>query len=479
MATETQVAPAAEALPLARPSAMRWWVIPLVAFLGLVLLVVLAALVFAWRWRADNLAALARVKKEVARIEAAGQPITVPSLYAYHRVPPGTNDATALWLAALGSFDEKQLGIDGQNLPFVGNLEGAALAPPGNPALLAASEAFLKKYDPTREAILAAARHGGECRLPAKFEDGFSMLLPNVQKVRTLARLLALDIRTRTCRGDTAGAVESLEALYATSTVVDHELTLVGQLVKMAVEGVAFGETEQLLNDLELSDEQLARLEARLAALDVQAGLNTGLLGERAMGYQAFHHLDQIQEIPQLKGMGPSGQLARPADCEWYLQLFAEMIEASEQPFPEARRQAQAVERKLKAKAGAQNPLEKMKYVVTLMILPATGAAFDATGRTLAARDTLRVAVAAERFRQKTGAFPTKVSDLVPAYLPAAPLDPFDGQPLRMKATATELIVWSVGKNGLDNGGQETKPSEPDVVVKISGKKGAGGAPSP
>jgi hypothetical protein len=152
------------------------------------------------------------------------------------------------------------------------------------------------------------------------------------------------------------------------------------------------------------------------------------------------------------------------------------MIEASEQPFPEARRRAQAVEAKLKARAATQNPLERMKYMVTMLILPATGAAFDATGRTMAARDTLRVAVAAERYRQQTGAFPSRIADLVPAYLPAAPLDPFDGQPLRLKSTATELIVYSVGKDGVDNGGQETKPSEPDVVVKILAKKGTDGA---
>jgi len=463
----------AEAFDLPQPSIVRWWVVPVLAFGAMLLLLVGAAAVFAIRWRMNTVAALRRVEKEVARLEALGQPISTQSLYDYHRVPADRPDATALWLAALNSLDEKAFNTDGKDLPFVGVLEGRALTPPGNPALLASAEDFLKKYDPTREAILAAVRHGGECRIPVKFEDGFAMLLPNAQKVRCLARLLALDIRVRACRGDAAGAVESLEALYGTAVTVAHQLTIVEQLIHMAVAGVAFGETEQLLGDLELTDEQLARIAARLDSLDIRGGLTTGMIGERAMGYYAFHHLEQVPEIPQLKGMGVAGQLSRPVDCEWYLQLFDDLIAASREPFPEARNRARAVEMRLKARAGSQNPLEKMNYMVTLMILPATGAAFDATGRTLAARETLRVAVAAERYRLATGAFPNQLTELVPAYLPAVPVDPFDGLPLRMKATSEELIVYSVGKDGQDNGGQETKPCEPDVVVRVPAKKAA------
>jgi hypothetical protein len=56
--------------------------------------------------------------------------------------------------------------------------------------------------------------------------------------------------------------------------------------------------------------------------------------------------------------------------------------------------------------------------------------------------------------------------------LPAAPLDPFDGLPLRFKAAGDELVVYSVGKDGVDQGGQETSPSEPDIVVRVLAKKG-------
>jgi len=63
-----------------------------------------------------------------------------------------------------------------------------------------------------------------------------------------------------------------------------------------------------------------------------------------------------------------------------------------------------------------------------------------------------------------------QLSDLVPDFLPSVPIDPFDGQPLKMAQREDELLIYSVGQDGLDNGGQDTdprRPSDPDIVVHI------------
>jgi hypothetical protein len=43
--------------------------------------------------------------------------------------------------------------------------------------------------------------------------------------------------------------------------------------------------------------------------------------------------------------------------------------------------------------------------------------------------------------------------DLVPRYLSEVPNDPFDGKPLRLKHTEDGLVIYSVGLDGDDNGG--------------------------
>jgi hypothetical protein len=65
--------------------------------------------------------------------------------------------------------------------------------------------------------------------------------------------------------------------------------------------------------------------------------------------------------------------------------------------------------------------------------------------------------LAVERYRLANGKLPDKLDELVPAYLSAVPTDPFDGQPLRYKKLAKGYVVYSIGENGRDDGGDEKK----------------------
>jgi hypothetical protein len=63
------------------------------------------------------------------------------------------------------------------------------------------------------------------------------------------------------------------------------------------------------------------------------------------------------------------------------------------------------------------------------------------------------VALAAERYRLRHGAWPTAATELVPDFLPELPLDPFGGRPMRLKRGAGGISVNSIGPHGLDDGG--------------------------
>ena len=66
-----------------------------------------------------------------------------------------------------------------------------------------------------------------------------------------------------------------------------------------------------------------------------------------------------------------------------------------------------------------------------------------------------QTAIAVERYQLANGTLPKQLSDLVPAFLPAVPSDPFDGKPLRYKTLGKGYIVHSVGEDREDNGGVE------------------------
>ena len=75
-----------------------------------------------------------------------------------------------------------------------------------------------------------------------------------------------------------------------------------------------------------------------------------------------------------------------------------------------------------------------------------------------------RVAIALERHRLKHGTFPSTLKELAPAYLPAIPVEVFDGAPLHYtpKANGEGFTLYSTGWKGTDDGGvmDNTKPNE-------------------
>jgi hypothetical protein len=72
-----------------------------------------------------------------------------------------------------------------------------------------------------------------------------------------------------------------------------------------------------------------------------------------------------------------------------------------------------------------------------------------------------------ERYRLKHGELPQKMADLG-EFLPSIPLDPYDGQPLRLKVEDGELVLYSVGKNAADDGGSDLEGrGEPDIAVRL------------
>jgi hypothetical protein len=63
------------------------------------------------------------------------------------------------------------------------------------------------------------------------------------------------------------------------------------------------------------------------------------------------------------------------------------------------------------------------------------------------------VALAAERFRREKRVWPKSVDELCPHYLAATLLDPFDGKPLRCRHVEDGVVIYSVGPDCRDDGG--------------------------
>ena len=74
--------------------------------------------------------------------------------------------------------------------------------------------------------------------------------------------------------------------------------------------------------------------------------------------------------------------------------------------------------------------------------------------RCLGHRDGLVVGIALELYRRDHGNYPTTLTDLVPHYLPAVPADRVTGSDVKYRLVNGHPIVYSVGDDGVDDGGK-------------------------
>jgi hypothetical protein len=79
------------------------------------------------------------------------------------------------------------------------------------------------------------------------------------------------------------------------------------------------------------------------------------------------------------------------------------------------------------------------------------------------------LALALAAFQRDHARYPDKLDELVPAYLPSIPGDIFSGKLLTYRPSENGYLLYSVGRNGADDGGrtQDDHPQGDDIVVRM------------
>ena len=418
--------------------------------------VVLAIVVAGSVWfyfRQQHYQALRDVQVEVDRIHAAGEPVTPEDMFAFHRVPPGTNDATELWMRAI-ELSPKSRDGDAKVLPMIGEQQGYELLDPNHPLSLApVADRFFQNHVDVIDAMRTAAEGGGQVRFPLDFSAGLQADLSHVNELRHLARVLCLRNRLALAHRDVATALETVDLLLDLASTLDHEPTAVSQLVRLAIIKIHISELEALLNEVQLSDAQLARLQQRLANVNFREGMRLQMLGERAIGYHAFYHMSAMESGKEKKFAKYEGMLVRPADCRFFLDTMRELLAATEEPPYVARTLGQQVIAKVDSKVHSKNPLDRLEVIMTALLVPALDFTFDSYARAEVKRDSAVAGIAFRRYQLKHAQQPGTLDSLVPEFIDAVPRDLFsDGaKPLNLIVKNDKFAVYSVGRDRKDD----------------------------
>ena len=325
------------------------------------------------------------------------------------------------------------------------------------------------------------------CRFPRDWtRPSIDMLLAEVQSCRNEGRLLAIAARHEAATGKPAAALADAVRLGRIGRQVGSEPILISHLVGIALDAMALSVVAEILPTLTPADAPLLDDPALRDLVASTPSLVRAINGEEAFGLSTFANFadgrDGIDCLGRLAGdpnvailpqEKPFSLLIEPLSAVWrafilpadivgyrrrfegYRQLVTGAVDQS-QTWPQIQKQIDGIEAEI-SRAGSDGFLSRL-------IAPATDAVLRSQCMAVARHRAAEVLMAATRERLASGALPESIDALVPARLPSVPRDPFTTDaPLHLKATPEELLVWSVGPDGKDDGGPRQEGVESDT----------------
>jgi hypothetical protein len=277
---------------------------------------------------------------------------------------------------------------------------------------------------------------------------------PDGLQERQAAVLLGLDAREEAARGRVASAMTDVNAAFAMARNIGQRPFMVQGLIGAGTDDLGCRALEAILPAVKTKSD-LAPL--RLSEMPPLSGaFQQALRGEE--WFQITLLDTTIRTLAPARANTPSGNLpdlmplgAAPRayvrvfyfNVDPTVQYMRTIEDYSVQPYHEIRnrlRQAEGLAPNLGFGA---------------LFAPAGEKALAAAERAEATELCARVAVAMTRYRLDHGTLPARLDQLVPAYLDAIPVDPYDGNPLRLTTADDSSIIYSIGPDGVDNGGIE------------------------
>jgi hypothetical protein len=297
----------------------------------------------------------------------------------------------------------------------------------------------------------------------------YETLLADQDGVRRIAHLLDCDAVRHDQDGDMENALISCRAILNTARSLGDEPIVLSQLLRAVCVMYACHAVERALAQGEPSSDGLTSMQRALDSEDVFLDFLVAARGERASLHATFDALES-GDVPfsKLKGARPSwtdhvfGWFSRDKFREAHpamLALMSRFVAIAQLPMHEQAAAESQLDQELRD-VKESNP-------VAVLFIPAINKASEASRRKHAYLRCAIVALATERYRQERKKWPESLDQLCLQFLPSVPLDPFDGQPLRYRRLDDGVMIYSVGHDGIDNGGNLDRehPNQPGADV--------------
>jgi hypothetical protein len=300
--------------------------------------------------------------------------------------------------------------------------------------------------------------------------DPLATLLRGQQRTREVSRLLILDATACAEAGDAHTALSSCRAALNAARSLGDEPTAVSQLIRVACAISACKMTERVMAQAELDSDDLRELQVLFEEENNHPYWFIACRGERAIGSAALEAIESgAVPVSDLSDTGP----------DWHDLVIGVVIQDSVRAIhPQYFTYTARLQGVAELPPGKRTGVEQQIYHETnrkwfngaSQLLPAYPKLADAFSRCRAVLRCQASAIAVERYRQLHGDWPPSLDALTPDFLEVVPSDPFGDDSLLYHRVPDGVVVYSVGPDGVDDGGNvEKNVMEPgaDLGVRL------------
>ncbi len=380
---------------------------------------------------------------ELVRIRAAGEPMRVEELRDWFH--GGGPNPAPLYQKAF----EARVSLLGTPDIWRSTPE------PGEPMSQEMAEAKRDALDRNAEAvrlIREANAADGQVWFERDYGDGTLTRMPELGEGRQYASLLKAEVELAMLEGHSQAAAEALMQMFKLSEAYQNEPSLIGLLVRISLNMLTLVTVERAIGDSGFDDAQLRALQAAVREMREGTSPYRAYVGERVL-VLSMDLNSRLQRnlggarLPNLLSRASGLEVRQHVEC---LAFFQRLFVALRLP-PRKRENVHAY----------LDALAEQRFVFDTAVAtmaPMLGGSLRTTDIHHARAVAAEVGVAIARYHLQHERYPEKLEDLVPRYLEAVPEDPLSdpAAPLRLRVTpdGAAAVVYSVGIDGVDNGGR-------------------------
>ena len=309
----------------------------------------------------------------------------------------------------------------------------------------------------------------------------YPLLIGSFIDRRDLARALMARCMFRIGLNDAEGAWNDLQALRRIARHTANGASVTEFSVGLALDAMAHARMLDLMQHGKFDAEQLARFASDLETpKPMQPAFEK--VGERLLFLDTATHYLRSASLEDDRFARTS--LAHVALLDWNAVLrnvntyYDELAEAARtKDRSERTHRIITLHTRLKAQTESRGPFGKWSSDAVASglfrrFVPGLPTQIDLADQAAVRTDLMRLAIALERHRVDHGGYPATLEPLVPRYTERIPSDPFSGVPPVYTRDEDGYVLYSVGPNGIDQGGAEVndekQPEADDMPVRIT-----------